>query len=178
MPQLSSDQAEDKIYRVDGSFSQRKTFRERLIDRFAAHEWVRVINIDDEDYYWQYLPSHNETFDFTPDGLQKIVNREPVEAWMLEPGHSEVIIGENAYLMIEGLYKKLVAKGYLKKNGPIPERNPGRNFNWSDSKQQEDLIEKIYLGKETPEFKKPSTRTPIHEVPRLTTPSGRLTATK
>jgi hypothetical protein len=148
------------------------------MDRFQPHEWVRVINLDDEDFYWQYLPQHAETFNFTPDPMKETY-REPVEAWMLKPGESEVIIGENAYLMIENLYKRLVAKGYLKKNGLAAKDNPGRNFNWSDSTQQEELIDKIYLGKENPEFRSKSHAQTIKvpETPRPTAPSGRLRQT-
>jgi len=34
------------------------------MDRFQSHEWVRVINVDDEPYRWQYLPTHAETIEF------------------------------------------------------------------------------------------------------------------
>lgn len=176
MPLLNEEQAQNKVYGTDGSFSQRKIFRERLMDRFSSHEWVRVINPDDEDFYWQYLPQHSETMEFTPDGMQKLTEREPVEAWILHPGESEVIIGENAYVMIDSLYKKLVAKGYLHKHGPNPERNPGRNFNWSDSRQQEELIDKIFLGKETPEFNKKKASTSVNELHPAGQTTGRLKA--
>lgn len=174
MPRLSSDEAQEQMY-GGGGVSQRLTFRERLMNRFAAHEFVRVINIDDEPFFWQYLPQHSETFEYTPDPM-KVTHREMPEAWMLEPGKSEVVIGENAYVMIEQLYKKLVATGFLKRNGPNPEKSPGRNFNWSDGKQQEDIINKIYLGKESPEFgSKTSDRTAkVPETPRVTATSGRL----
>lgn len=179
MPQLNKEEAEDQLR--SQNVNPRAMFRERLMDRFAAHEWVRVINLDDEDYYWQYMPSHAETFEFTPDPM-KVTHREPAEVWVLSPGKSEVILGENAYIMIEGLYKKLVAKGYMKKNGPAAERNPGRNFNWSDARQQEDLIDKIYLGKESPEFGRKqgaATKTyQVPETPRVATAPGRLTPTQ
>lgn len=175
MPKLDADEAEQKIYGEGKNLNTRLTFRERLMDRFQSHEWVRVINPDNEDYFWQYLPSHSETFNYTPDPMKETY-REPVEAWVLKPGQSEVILGENAYVMIDGLYKKMVAKGYLKKNGPSPKDVPGRNFNWSDGKAQEDLIDKIYLGKENPEFRSKSDakRHEVPETPRITTPLGRL----
>lgn len=147
------------------------TFRERLMKRFAAHEWVRVINLDDEPFYWQYLPQHSETFEFTPDPM-KITYRDDPESWMLNPGESEVIIGENAYVMIEALYKKLVAKGFLKKHGINEPGKPGRNFNWSDGNKQEELIDKIYLGKETPVFGDAANSTPI--TPRVKASTGRI----
>jgi hypothetical protein len=122
--------------------------------RFAAHEWVRVINVDDEKFKWQYLPQHAERFEFTPDPMKEVY-RDPVEAYELDPGESEVIVGENAYLMIEGLYKKLISKRVINRT---PDMSPGqaRNFNWTDGKAQEDLIDRIYLGKESPSFRTPS----------------------
>lgn len=131
----------------------RKTFRERLTDRFAAHEWVRVINPDDEAFYWQYLPTHAEKHDFTPDPM-KITYREDPEQYMLEPGESEVLLGENAYVMIEALYKKLVAKKKVAESPDIPETR-ARNFNWTDANLQEQWIDKIYLGREEPQFNRP-----------------------
>lgn len=174
MPRVTSDEQDQSVYGAGPALNQRLTLRERLMERFAGHEWVRVINPDDEDYYWQYLPQHAETLDFSSDGMHRQVHREPVEAWMLRPGESEVIIGENAYLMIDGLYKKLVAKGYLHKNGAGEKGNAGRNFNWSDGKQQEDIIDKIFLGKETPFSKQDEkVRTPAISTTRK--PAGRLT---
>ncbi|SRR5216117_238679 len=130
-----------------------KTFRERLMKRFAAHEWVRVINIDNEPFRWQYLPAHSEEFEFTPDPM-KITRRGEVEVYLLNPGASEVILGECAYLMIENLYKKLVSKKTIQRR---PDVGPGqaRNFNWTDPQSQEELIDRIYLGKESPTFGSP-----------------------
>lgn len=126
------------------------TFRQRLMDRFAAHDWVRVINIDDEPYVWQYLPSHAEEFEFTPDPM-KITRRGEVEAYQLDPGESEVILGENAFVMIEGLYKRVSGKNAVKRT---PSVAPGfaRAYNWDDGIQQEEFIKLIYLGKENPTF--------------------------
>ena len=53
--------------------------------------------------------------------------------------------------MIEGLYKKLVAK---KKIADTPDQQPtvARNFSFSDGAQQEKWIDRILLGKEAPSF--------------------------
>lgn len=134
----------------------RLMFRERLMNRFAAHDWVRVINVDDEAFTWQYLPSHAEEFEFTPDPM-KITRRGDVEAYRLSPGESEVIIGENAYIMIEALYKKLIAKKVISRN-PDQLATLARNFNWNDAISQEELIDRIYLGKESPTFKSAPTQ--------------------
>lgn len=133
-----------------GRVNPNEIFRDRLMKRFAAHEWVRVINPDDERFTWQYLPSHKEEHEFTPDPM-KITRRGAPEVYYLDPGDSEVLVGENAYIMIEGLYKKLVAKKKILDEG---EAKPGvaRNFNWTDANLQEQWIDKIYLGKEEPTF--------------------------
>lgn len=148
MPKISLDEAQ--AYGVKPA-DQRLMFRERLMNRFASHEWVRVINIDDEDFIWQYLPKHAEEFEFTPDPM-KVTHRGEVEAYRLTPGESEVVVGENAYIMIESLYKKLIAKKVILRTPDQP-TTMARNFNWTDPVSQEEFIDRIYLGKEAPSFK-------------------------
>lgn len=150
MPKLSKTNS--KVY-GDEQGSSVKLFRERLMDRFAAHEWVRVINIDNEPFRWQYLPSHSEEFEFTPDPM-KITRRGEIELYLLNSGESEVIIGENAYLMIENLYKKLVGKQTVARSPDTPSHS-ARAFNWADPQTQDEFIDKIYLGKESPTFTTP-----------------------
>lgn len=152
------------------ALDQRLSFRERLMNRFSSHEWVRVINIDDEPFRWQYLPTHAEEFEFTPDPM-KITRREDVELYELKPGESEVLPGENAYVMLEGLYKKLVSKNYTFKYGDNKPGSPGRNFNWNDGQQQEEIIDRIYLGKENPKFNKK-----VVDVPPAVDPATDTTA--
>lgn len=135
----------------EGPQNQRLSFRERLMERFDAHEWVRVINIDDENFRWQYLPAHAEKFEFTADPM-KVTYRDSVEAYLLEPGESEVIIGENAYVMIEALYKKLITKKVISRS-PNISNTTARNFNWTDGGAQDEMIDRIYLGKESPNFR-------------------------
>lgn len=163
MPRINSDEV--TTYGT-GPQDQRLMFRERLMNRFAAHDWVRVINIDDETFKWQYLPAHSEEFEFTPDPM-KITRRGEVEVYALEPGESEVIIGECAYIMIEALYKKLVAKKVVSKNPDAP-ATTARNFNWTDGVSQEEFINRIYLGKESPSFKTvPKVKENVIEHPTL-----------
>lgn len=126
------------------------SFRERLMERFQPHEYVRVINIDNAPITWQYLPSHSEHVTFTADPM-KITHREDVEVYMLNPGESEVLLGENAYLMIENLYKQMAAKKAIEKAPKISE-GQSRNFNFSDAQKQEEYIDRILLGKESPSF--------------------------
>lgn len=156
----------------------RLSLRDRLMKRFAAHEWVRVINVDDEPYIWQYLPAHAEDFEFTPDPM-KITRRGDVEIYRLDPGESEVIIGENAYLMIEGLYKKIISKKVIAER---PDTQPGlaRSFNWTDANLQEYWLDRIFLGKEKISFdisKEEMKQHELPEQPQAAGASGRLRKT-
>jgi hypothetical protein len=153
MPKISGENS----YGSGDQQDQRLSFRERLVKRFASHEWVRVVNIDDERFKWQYLPSNAEEFSFTPDPM-KITRRGEVEVYALDPGESEVLIGENAYLMIEGLYKKLISKKVVADH---PDATAPLNFNWNDGIKQEQFIDKIYLGKEKLTFKTTKIDTPV-----------------
>lgn len=151
MPRIQpSDNANQPVAYGTSTQDNRLTFRERLMKRFAAHEWVRVINIDNEPFTWQYMPQHEERFEFTPDPM-KITYRGEPELYSLSPGEDEVIIGENAFVMIEALYKKVISKRVIAKT---PDMKPGqaRAFNWTDGIAQDELIDRIYLGKESPRF--------------------------
>lgn len=129
----------------------KKLFRERLMDRFGANDFVRVINIDNEPFYWQYLPAKNEDLQMSNDGMHRYAMREEPEYFMLNPGESEVVVGENAYIMIEALFKKLAAKKVIESQGEA-KAGVARNFNFSDALAQEQIIDKVFLGKETPSF--------------------------
>lgn len=147
MPQIKSGES----YNATPTVSN-KLFRERLMDRFKASDWVRVINIDTEAFVWFYMPASAEDITYDNGSMpMKNVRREAPQMWKLEPGESEVVQGENAYLMVENLYKKLVAKTVVSKD---PERpaHQARNFNWNDPQTQEEYIDKIYLGQESPRF--------------------------
>lgn len=160
MPRIKPD--EKQIY-GSSDLEQKLTFRERLMNRFAAHEWVRVINVDDETFRWQYLPTHAEKFEYTSDPM-KATYRDSVEAYELAPGESEVIIGENAYVMIEALYKKVISKHVIDQRPDMPPGN-ARNFNWTDGAAQEQWIDQIYIGKEQPFREKRAGRPPVQVPP-------------
>lgn len=146
MPKLTPQQV--KTYGVIQS-NNLKTFREKLMDLFEAHEYVRVINPDSEPIRWQYMPATAESAQFTADPM-KITTRGDVEVYMLNPGDSEVLLGENAYIMIEALYKQIVSSKVMAGS----EAQPGvaRSFNFSDPIKQDEWINKILIGKETPSF--------------------------
>lgn len=166
MPQLNHKQNQSP---TATSIKENKAFRDRLRDRYQPAQYVRVINIDNEPFTWQFFPGpasgvagEEEFFDdggrtrhidgrarFDSKYETKLPGNE--QMWMINPGESEVIIGENADLMIEGLYKRLVAK---KKIGERPdiEKTQARSFNWNDGLMQEQMIDKIFLGIEQPNF--------------------------
>lgn len=159
MPQIKAEEI------VDAEIQQNdnKPFRERLFERFKAHEFVRVKNIDDETFEWQWLPSTEEAVfaegDMRPVAGRRFFNEDyskmfhgSEQYWAIEPGETEVLLGENAYLFIEGLYKRIVAKRMIEKM-PVLERGQKRNFNWGDATMQEVIIDQIFLGVESPRFR-------------------------
>src|ERR1039458_3418237 len=77
-------------------------FRERLMNRFKAHETVQVKNIDDEPIEWQFLPNHAEVTTITDEGT-RITTRETPEFWRLAPGETDILGGDCAFQMIEKL---------------------------------------------------------------------------
>lgn len=150
------------------SVRENKPFRERLRDRYAPTEYVRVINIDNEPFTWQYFPIDGEDVTFTDNGAVRVVSGRQrftsnyeqklpgkEETWMINPGESEVLLGACADLFIEGLYKRLVAKKRIHEM-PNMEKTQARNFNWTDGVLQEQMIDKIFLGVERPVFNEPS----------------------
>lgn len=162
MPRLEkSENQEVKPYGINPQ-DNTKNFRERLMERFKPTEFVRVINVDNERYIWQYLPEDSEELTFSTDGMHRQANRGEPEIWQLDAGESETIVGANAYLMIEGLYKKLTEKKSIS-SGKTTE-GVARNFNYSDAIAQEHWISKILLGKEVPTFNTIKEEEPIdHE---------------
>ncbi len=166
MPQVKPNQAKQ---RQATSVQESRGFRDRLRDRYQPSQWVRVINIDNEPLSWQWFPSTAETEEFTDNGAVRVISgrqsftsqyREKMpgneQLWLINPGESEVLIGENADLFIEALYKKLVTKSFIDQNGDFVIGKPGRSFNWTDGLKQEQYIDKIYLGVEQPRFNEPA----------------------
>jgi len=150
-----------------GSVQESKAFRDRLRDRYDATDYVRVINIDDEKFDWQYFPSAGEDTYFTDNGTVRVTEGRQSfvkaysevmpgneQLWSIEAGDSEVLIGDNADLFIEGLYKKLVAKQRIHDQPNVSETQV-RKFNWTDGLLQEQMIDKIFVGIERPNFDEP-----------------------
>lgn len=132
-------------------------FQERLLRLFKPQEYVRIKNIDEAPVYWQYLPSDNEDIQNTVDGMQKIVTRGKPEMWFIEPGAEEVLVGANAYMALDVMYKNVTAKKTLKQNGITASFDKEgahlpKNFNFADGGTQDIFIKQAYLGKATPTF--------------------------
>lgn len=162
MPQLQ--QTKDGRSPVRTATNDNKLFRVRLRDRYKPTDYVRVINIDDTPVVWNYFPIDGEETYSTDDGMMRIVEgrqhfdekREHLlpgndQVWMINPGESEVLLGANADLFIEMLYKTLVAKKTIKSKPNVRE-GEARKFNWIDGRLQDELIDKIFLGVERPQF--------------------------
>lgn len=164
MPQIQPSQ-NDKLTAT--SVQENKAFRDRLRDRYRPLDNVRVINIDNEDFEWQYFPIDGEQEEFTDNGAVRVVTGRASfvggyaqktagneQKWSLGAGDSEVLIGANADLFIEGLYKRLVAKKRID-DSPNTTETQARSFNWNDGLLQEQMIDKIFLGVVKPNFDEP-----------------------
>src|SRR5260221_2834029 len=114
-----------------------QTFRDRLMDKFKAHEFVRVINIDNIPFRWQSMPVTKEHVE-QPDSATQRVYREPADILELEAGKSAIVEGWRAYIMIEDLFKKMIQK------------KPGGIKGLTNVALQEEYIELIFLGIEDP----------------------------
>lgn len=150
MPQVDISKSDNIPVYGESEYKNVTTFREKLSELIQPHQFGRVINIDDDRFVWQYMPSVNETYEYV-EGPHRHTNRGDVEVWELEPGESDVLLGENAYVMIEALYKKIKAKQVISSK---PEMKPGqaRAFGFYDDISQVALIKKIFLGVVKPEF--------------------------
>ncbi len=127
-----------------------KTFRQRLVELFGATDFVKVKNIDDEVLWWQYLPATKETHSFSGSTVpMKETSRGIPEQYSIAPGETKILMGENAYMMLEVLYKKMAAKKVIRENPNVP-KTQVRNFNFTDSGKQEIFIKQAYLGKTDP----------------------------
>lgn len=112
------------------------TFRERLVKMFKANDFVRVINIDDEPFEWQETPISHE-FVHQPDKVTYDVYRKTPNRYVLRPAEMRILDGGNAYLMVEGLFKKIILK-----------KTAGKGTGMGSPQTQGEYIEKIVLGVE------------------------------
>lgn len=121
-------------------------------NRFSPDDFVRVMNIDNETFYWQALDPRDE--EHHTIGNQYLVMKETIrkspKLFSLPAGATAVLEGWNAAIMIEQLYKKIVAKRESER--PLMNGQKIRNFAFSNPMRQDEYIDKIFVGKEKPTF--------------------------
>jgi hypothetical protein len=105
------------------------------------------MNIDSDTFYWQSLAPQDETFDIDR-GPTKITYRRDPRQYHIDAGKSMPLEGWNAYICVENLYKKVLAKAKLKqKTGKFEV-----TFDWQDPNGWDTYLPRIFLGKEVPTF--------------------------
>lgn len=129
-----------------------KTIGEKLADLFQPSDFVRVINIDNQDFTWQSLNPKDETYYMEP-GPQKTTVRGKPRLYTVKAAQSVVLEGWNAYIMIDQLYKKVSAKAILDhKQARVDGKPSDTPLQWGDGEKQDYYIAKIFIGIETPSF--------------------------
>lgn len=113
-----------------------QTIRERLMEKFQMHEFVRVLNIDSEPYRFEILPPNKETTQQLDPATQRVY-RAARDVYEIPAGDSSICEGWKAYVLIEGLLKKVIQKRYN-----VTQLN--------NVALQNDLIKEIFLGVEDP----------------------------
>jgi hypothetical protein len=142
---------EGQLYGVTAD-NRPRTIGEKLSDLFTPSDFVRVINIDNQDFMWQSLNPKDETY-FMEPGPQKTTVRGKPRLYTVKAAQSVVLEGWNAYIMIEQLYKKVSARAILEHRKASQDGKPTDTpLQWGDSEKQDYYIKKIFLGIETPSF--------------------------
>lgn len=147
-----------------------QTFRERLDNRFAPTDFVRVINPDNEEFVWQALNPNDETY-FIDRGPMKNTTRGNPRVYRIQAGQSLVLEGWNAQLMIDKLYRKIKAKQAISRRSGMDAADALKRglgdipINWSDGDQQEAYIDKIFISIERPSFGTPKFKNNTLEIP-------------
>jgi hypothetical protein len=137
-----------------------KPLLEKLSDLFQPTDFVRVINIDNEDFTWQSMNPKDETYYMEP-GPQKTTVRGKPRLYTIKSAQSLVLEGWNAMIMIDQLYKKVSSKAILERKKAHEDGKPTDTpLQWGDSEKQDYYIGKIFIGIETPSFGQYSTAAP------------------
>lgn len=148
-----------------------KRLGEKLRELWEPHEYVRIMNIDDETFYWQVLSPQDERYDIDR-GPTKITYRNPPKQYSLKPGESMPLEGWNAYVAVEQLLKKVTAKN-MNVKGQQQKDSDGRPMeriiNWEDPHTWDVYLPRIFMGRETPKFGDDVAAKPINDV-EVTTP--------
>lgn len=136
-----------------------KTFQERLRELWEPHQYVRIMNIDSEVFYWQSLNPIDETYEIDR-GPTKITYRRSPRQYSIKSGESMPLEGWNAYVAVEQLYKKVLARKMTENRGDRKEII----FNWQDPAGWDVYLPRIFMGAETPTFEGQTTPDPIKSV--------------
>lgn len=131
-----------------------KRLGERLRELWEPQDYVRIMNIDDEVFYWQVLAPQDETYDIDR-GPTKVTYRRSPRQFSIKPGESIPLEGWNAYICVESLYKKILAKNSGLKGQQKVDANgkpQEKVINWEDPNGWDIYLPKIYMGKEVPTF--------------------------
>lgn len=136
-----------------------KTFQERLRELWEPHQYVRIMNIDSEVFYWQSLNPIDETYEIDR-GPTKITYRRSPRQYSIKSGESMPLEGWNAYVAVEQLYKKVLARKMTENRGDRKEII----FNWQDPAGWDVFLPRIFMGAETPTFEGQTTPDPIKSV--------------
>lgn len=116
-------------------------------------DFVRVINILDEVFYWQVLPIEHEHISISGDQFsqRKEVRRDPPKLYSLMPKATGVFRGYIAAKMVQDLVKKLRMEQAIQKKANMPGVKT-ISADWYDYSDNVKMIEKIFLGVENPTF--------------------------
>jgi hypothetical protein len=117
------------------------------------------MNIDSEVFYWQSLNPIDETYEIDR-GPTKITYRRSPRQYSIKSGESMPLEGWNAYVAVEQLYKKVLARKMTENRGDRKEII----FNWQDPAGWDVYLPRIFMGAETPTFEGQTTPDPIKSV--------------
>ncbi len=120
--------------------------------RFRPQDQVKVMNILPTMFYWQVLDPFNEEIKLLPFRgiIQKRTIRKSPDMWSIAPGEVKIIPGWAATPMIENMYKEYIIKETDNKPRPAETKNRPITYNFNNPTKQEEIINKIFLGIETP----------------------------
>lgn len=148
-----------------------KRLGERLREMWDPHDYVRIMNIDDETFYWQSLNPTDERHEIDRGPTQITYRRSPRQ-YSIKPGNSMPLEGWNAYIAVEQLYKKVLARKENAKRGGRKEIS----YNWQDPAGWDVFLPRIFMGKEVPTFGGQPIAHPVADIERDSVPV--MTATE
>ena len=97
-------------FEIDGdiALADDASWRDRLGLVFKPADVVIVRNPSQTAFSWQFMPEENEIQVMNGDRTGYITYRKKPESYTIEAGAEMPILGANAYLMVEGLAKRMI----------------------------------------------------------------------